>query len=193
MKVVGVVGQNGSGKDEVLKYLRARYDIPFLSTGDAVRELAKNEGLEPTRENLKAISEKCFRDMGEGCFVKLIAEKIRSSGWQAAGISGIRSTSDVRILRELFHKDFVLIDVYVSNPHERYRRMVNRGEERDPQSYEQFTKQDEAEEELFHIKDAEKQADYSISNDGTLDDMHHAIEKLVSEKGLINNIFRHPA
>jgi dephospho-CoA kinase len=29
MKVIGVIGQNGSGKDEVLKYLRAKYNMPF--------------------------------------------------------------------------------------------------------------------------------------------------------------------
>lgn len=192
MRIIGVVGQNGSGKDEVLKYLRARHNIPFLSTGDAVKEIAKKDGLEPTRENLKAISERCFRDMGEGCFVKLIAEKIRSRGWQTAGISGIRSSNDVRILKEIFGIDFVLVDVYVSDPHERYRRMVNRGEGRDPRSYEQFTRQDKAEEELFHIRDAEKQADYSISNDGALADMHRAIDKLVDDEGLIGGSFRHP-
>ncbi len=187
MRIIGVVGQNGSGKDEVLKYLRTKYDIPFLSTGDMVREIARKEGLETTRENLKVISERCFRDMGEGCFVKLVVEKIRSSGWQTAGISGIRSINDVRILREKCGKDFVLVDVYVSDPRQRYNRMVNRAEERDPKSYEQFMKQDKAEEELFHIQDAEKQANYHISNDGTLADMHTAIDRLVSEEGLLGS------
>jgi dephospho-CoA kinase len=185
MRIIGVVGQNGSGKDEVLKHLRLKYDVPFLSTGDAVREIAKKEGIEPTRENLKAISEKCFREMGEGCFVKLVADKIQSQGWQAAGISGIRSINDVKILRGRFGKDFILIDVYVSDSHQRYERMVKRGEQRDPLSYEQFTKQDKAEEALFHIEDAEKQANYHISNDGALADLHRAIDKLVSDKGLI--------
>ena len=40
MRIIGVVGKNGSGKDEVLKYLRIRYSVPFLSTGDIVREMA---------------------------------------------------------------------------------------------------------------------------------------------------------
>ena len=92
MRIIGVVGQNGSGKDEVLKYLRDRYNIPFLATGDAVREIAKNEGREPTRENLKEISKRYFREMGEGCFVRLVAEKIRRLGRQVAGISGIGSS-----------------------------------------------------------------------------------------------------
>lgn len=191
MRIIGVVGKNGSGKDEVLKYLRTRYSIPFLATGDIVREIAAKEGLELTRENLKSVSEKYFRDMGEGCFVKLAAEKIRANGWQTAGISGIRSITDVKILRETLGDDFILIDVYVSDPHQRYNRMVNRAEERDPKSYEQFIRQDEAEEELFHVQDAEEQADYRLSNDGTLSDIHKAIEKLVSDKGLLGNVSRH--
>jgi len=185
MRIIGVVGQNGSGKDEVLKYLRARYNIPYLSTGDAVREIAGQEGLEPTRENLKMISERCFCKMGEGCFVKLIAQKICDSDWQTAGISGIRSMNDVRILRERFGKDFILIDVYVTDPHQRYERMVNRGEGRDPQSYDQFIAQEKAEEELFHICDAERQANYSINNDGTLVDMYQAIDRLMRDEDLL--------
>ncbi len=31
MKVIGVVGDIGSGKDEVLKRLRDRYGVPFIS------------------------------------------------------------------------------------------------------------------------------------------------------------------
>jgi len=69
--------------------------------------------------------------------------------------------------------------------------MVNRAEGRDPKSYEQFTKEDKAEEELFHIQDAEKQADYRISNDGMLSDMHKAIENLVSDKKLLGNVPPH--
>jgi dephospho-CoA kinase len=192
MRIIGVVGQNGSGKDEVLKYLHARYDIPFLSTGDAVREIAGKEGREPTQENLKEISERCFREMGEGCFVKLVAERIRRDRWPTAGISGIRSINDVRLLRTMLGKDFVLVHVYVSDPRRRYERMLTRGEERDPQSYEQFIRQDEAEERLFHIADAEKQADYSIPNDGTLDNMHRAIDDLVNNQSLIEGSLRRP-
>ena len=96
-------------------------------------------------------------------------------------------------MREICGNDFVLVDVYVSDPHQRYSRMVNRGEGRDPKSYEQFTKQDKAEEELFHIQDAEEQANYHISNDGTLTDMHIAIDKLISDEGLLGGSFRHPA
>jgi dephospho-CoA kinase len=63
--------------------------------------------------------------------------------------------------------------------------MTARGEGRDPHSYEEFLRQDQAEEELFSLKEAEGLADYSISNDGTLDDLHREIDRLISDKGLL--------
>ncbi|MDD5095443.1 MAG: AAA family ATPase [Dehalococcoidia bacterium] len=185
MKVIGAVGQNGSGKDEVLKHLKAKYGVLFFSTGDVVRGIARKEGLEPTRENLGAISERYFRQMGEGCFVKLLAEQIRRDQLPIAGISGIRSLTDVNIMRESFGKDFILINVFVSDPHRRYERMVNRGEERDPKTYEQFLAQDKAEEDRFHLQQAGEQADFSVSNDSTLADMHRAIDRLVTENAIL--------
>jgi dephospho-CoA kinase len=185
VKVIGAIGQNGSGKDEVLKYLRLKYGVPFLSTGDVVREIASGEGLEPTRENLGKISDRYFREFGKGYFVKLLADKIRQTGWKIAGISGIRSLNDVSILKGIFGRDFILINVYITDPHVRYSRMTARGEGRDPHSYEEFLRQDQAEEELFSLKEAEGLADYSISNDGTLDDLHREIDRLISDKGLL--------
>lgn len=185
-KIIGVIGQNGSGKDEVLKYLRLKHNIPFLSTGDVVREIASKEGLEPTRENLGTISERYFRELGKGCFVKQIADKIRQTGWNIAGITGIRSLDDVSILRGIFGTDFILIRVHISDPLVRYNRMTRRGEGRDPQTYEEFLQQDKAEEERFCIKAAEKLASYSISNDGNLEDLHNEIDDLILKKSLLN-------
>jgi len=181
MKVIGAVGQNGSGKDEVLKYLKDAYGVPFFSTGDMVRQIAAEEGMEATRDNLRAISERWFSERGEGCFVRLLAERIREGEDQTVGISGIRSLADVTILREAFGDDFILIHVTMADPRQRYERMVARGEERDPHSYEQFLALDKKEEDLFHVAEAGRKAQYIIGNDGTLADLHRAIDELVKE------------
>jgi len=39
-----------------------------------------------------------------------------SNGWKVAGISGIRSLEDVTALKEKLGRDFVLINVYISDP-----------------------------------------------------------------------------
>lgn len=184
--IIGAVGQNGSGKDEVLKYLREKHAVPFFATGEMVREIARKEGLETTRENLGMISERYFAEHGKGCFVKMLADRIMESDMGIVGISGIRSLNDVSILKDIFHSDFRLVRVYVSDPKVRYERMTKRGEGRDPKSYEQFLQQEKTEDELFSITEAEKLADYQVANDGSLEDMHAAIERLVAEKHLLD-------
>ena len=185
MKVIGVIGKNGSGKDEVLKCFRDKYGVPFLSTGDIVREIAAKEGLKPTRENLQAISERYFKKRGEGCFVQMVVDKIREKGWKIAGISGVRSPKDVAILRKELGNNFVLMYVYVTDPHVRFERMLKRGEGRDAKAYEQFLQQDKDEEKLFNIEKAASKADYSLSNDGSLGDLRNAIDNLVSDDKLL--------
>lgn len=181
MRVIGAVGQNGSGKDEVVRHLNIHHGVPLLSTGDIVRDIAAKEGIEPTRTNLQEISDRHFRQFGKGHFVRLIVDRLRQSDWAVAAITGIRSPEDVAILRDAFGGDFVLVHVRVSDPRQRYARMSKRGEGRDQNTCEEFAKQDQSEEELFHLQEATDLADYSLSNDGTLDDFRRAIDRLVDE------------
>jgi len=183
--VIAVLGQNGSGKDEVVKYLSRCYGIPLLSTGALVRQLAAEKSIEPTRPNLQQISEEYFREKGRGAFVRLMVEEIKDKGLKAVDITGIRSPEDVKILRDAFGKDFFLFNVYVTDPRVRFQRMTKRAEERDPASYEQFLANDRREEEIFHISEAARLADVSLSNDGTLADLHRQIEQVLASRHLL--------
>ncbi|MDM7998685.1 MAG: AAA family ATPase [Dehalococcoidia bacterium] len=187
MRVIGVIGQNGSGKDEVLKYLKEKHGVPFLSTGDMVREIAAREGRSSDRATLQEISDRYFRQYGQACFVKMAAEKIRANGWPVTGISGVRSPDDVTALRETLGKSFVLIEVFVSDPRVRFDRMRKRAAARDTDSFERFLQQDQDEERIFHVGEAARMADYSLCNDGRLDDLHRAIEDLIDQKGLLRS------
>jgi len=108
MKVFGAVGRIGSGKDEVVKYLSAQYGIPAISIGDIVRDMAEDRGLEPSRENLEHLSSEAVRKHGEGYFMKLALERIRSNHWKSAGVTGIRTPEDVRFLKRRLGDDFIL-------------------------------------------------------------------------------------
>ena len=185
MRVIGVIGKNGSGKDEVLKYLKDKHNVPFLSTGDIVREIAGREGRAPNRTNLQEISDSYFQKHGRGCFVKMLADRIQEKGWPVAGMSGVRSPQDVHELRGIFGQSFVLIEVHVTSPQVRFERMRKRGAERDTDSYRDFQAQDKGEEQLFHVEEAAGLADYLLSNDGGLEDLHLAVEALISQKGLL--------
>lgn len=185
MTVFGAIGLNGSGKDEVINYLHGQYNVPLISAGDIVREIAARTGIEATRDNLDSISRQHFQQFGSGYFLKLVIDRIRQNQWQVAGISGVRSPDDVRLLKSTFPDDFVLIHVYVTDPHTRYSRTVKRGAKRDAQGYEDFLRQDRIAEEMFHLSEATKYADFSMSNDSTLEDLHRRLDQLISEKKLL--------
>ena len=124
MRIIGVIGLNGSGKDEVVKYLNQRYGVPQISVGDIVREMAAQKGIAPTRDNLDNIVAGYFSRFGEDYIIKLVIDRIRQNQWNAVAISGIRSLTDVAVLKESFKNDFVLIHVSVTGPLDRYTRSI---------------------------------------------------------------------
>ena len=187
MKVFGVIGRNGSGKDEVVKYLQREYDVPFVSVGDMVREIARRKGVSLTVENLHRISKERIQKFGKEHFMDLVIKKIDQNGWQTAGITGVRTPEDVRHLKGSFNSDFILFHVYVSDPNLRYERIQKRAKERDPQSYDQFLEQDRTEENLFRISKAIEQADYSLDNDKSIEHLHGQTDRILAERELLIN------
>jgi len=183
-RIVGVAGTIGSGKDAILMYLKSRYGVPFIAMGDFARTIAGEKGILPTRDNLETISKQCFIGLGDGCFARMAAEEIKKHGWQVAGISGVRTTADVHALKKIFGCDFILLRVVVKDTELRFRRIRQRHEARDSEKFEDFQLQDRSEEEIFQISETASMADLSVSNDGTLEDLHRQIDKLVAEKKL---------
>lgn len=181
MKIIGVVGRNGSGKDALLNYVEQRCGVPIVSAGDVARSLAEKEGVEQTRQNLHQISEKYKSRYGEDYFMRRLNEKIEGSHWQVAGITGIRAPEDVRALRSKWGEDFLLVHVEVTDPMIRFRRMQQRGKPRDPDTKEEFFQMEEEEEQMFHISRTVDMADITINNDGTLEEFHQNVQEKIIE------------
>ncbi|MCL2509253.1 MAG: AAA family ATPase [Oscillospiraceae bacterium] len=179
--VLAAVGKNGTGKDFFLEYISKKYELPMVSIGDIVRELATNDGLELSRENLHKTSQKYMGQFGQTFFPEQIVKKIRESGAPVFLVSGIRPLSDVQFLKDAFGDEFVLVDIVISDDSVRYGRMLARGSERDGNSVEKLREFDEGEEKLFQTSETEKMADFVIKNDGTAEDFYAAIEKFYDE------------
>lgn len=183
MKVIGVVGRNGSGKDELLDYLQQHCDLSILSAGDVARQIAKEEGVPATRENLHQISQEYIDRYGQEFFMERLIEQVRED-WNAVGITGIRAPTDVQVLREHFGDDFFLVAVEVGDPKLRFERLKERDKPRDPDTYEEFLRQDEEEVELFHVDETMRRADSAIQNDASLQAFHRRIRESIIEAPL---------
>ena len=179
--VLAAVGKNGTGKDFFLEYIAKKYNLPMVSIGDVVRELAAKDGLELTRENLHATSKKYMDAYGQTFFPDQIVKKIKESGAPVYLVSGIRPLSDVLFFKEAFGDEFVLVDIVISDDDVRYQRMLARGSERDGKSVEKLREFDEGEERQFHTSESEKMANYVIKNDGGVEDFYAAIDAFYTE------------
>ena len=173
--VLAAVGKNGAGKDFFLEYLAKKYNLPMVSIGDVVRELATKDGLELTRDNLHATSKKYMDAYGQTFFPEMIVKKIKESDSPNFLVSGIRPPSDIEVFKKAFGDKFVLVDVVISDDEVRYQRMLARGSERDGKSVEKLRENDIHEEEIFHTSVSEKMADYVMKNDGSVDDFYAGV------------------
>ncbi len=182
--VIGVVGQAASGKDEVVKRLKQRFGVPVVSTGEITREIAQEEGLEPTRDNLQFISKKYFQEYGKEYFAQRVLERIKQESSTIVAWTGVRTPTDVQVLREAYGDRFRLIHVQVSDPLVRFERSRLRADARDPANFRAFLRQDEAEEEAFQVQKAISQADLTISNDGSLENLYAEVDEFAKRLGL---------
>jgi len=179
MKIFGAIGLNGSGKDEVVKYLQQGYNVPLISVGHIVREIAREQGLPINRDNLHRISRERIDEFGKEYFMNLVVAKIGQNGWRNAGITGIRTPEDIRYLKEQYNSDFILFHVFVRSVRLRYERTHKRAKARDPKTYDAFLEQDREEERMFHIDEASSMADYSLNNSGSLESLHKQIDEII--------------
>ena len=185
MIVIGAMGLNGSGKDTLIDHLCRRCDVHKLSVGDIARQIAEEQQIEPTRENLHHIWQKAMAEHGKDYFMRRVIEIIEQNRWQATGVSGIRTPEDVDITRHHFGDDLLLVHVRVNDARLRYQRLLERDRPRDPDTFEVFTQQEREEEEQFHVREALRQADLVINNYRSLEDFYQAIDYLLIE-GLVS-------
>jgi dephospho-CoA kinase len=150
----------------------------MISIGDIAREIAKSESIEPTRENLQKLSERYFGRFGKDFFIRKVIEKIENNHLDKAVITSIRTPLDVTTLKRRFDGDFILfyVDVDVK---ERFRRLRQRGETRDPKTWEEFLEQEKQEERIFHLHESFAMADYRLRNNGTLDGLFRQIDTII--------------
>jgi dephospho-CoA kinase len=180
MIIIGLTGENGSGKGTFVDYLRKK-GFQALSLSDVLREELAAEGKEITRENLMAKGNELRKRFGPAILAKRTLPKVR--GDSDCVIDSIRNPAEVEELRKL--KGFLLVRM-VAKSEVRFERVKKRARESDPQTLEAFKKVGAAE--AAH-PDATRQqlvataklADRIMRNDDGLQDLHGKIDALLAE------------
>ena len=178
--IIGLTGKNGSGKSVVAEYLQGR-GYHYYSLSDVLREEAKKQGQEATRENMIALGNQLRDEGGPGVLAERVLDWLDPE--KNYVIDSIRHPLEVKTLRR--RKDFILTHIRASQEI-RFERMQERARPGDPTTLEAF--QEIEAKEASSAKETDQQldaaiesADATLDNQDTLEQLHEQVKSLILE------------
>ena len=176
--IIGLTGKNGSGKGEVVRFLKER-GFEYRSLSDVLREELGKKKQRLTRNNLISIGNKLRKNFAPDILAKRVLEQIEID--KNYVIDSIRHPSEAKVLKA--RNGFLLLNVTAPSK-VRFERVKARKRESDPKTYQDFLKLEKAEGMSKVNSDQQlnatlKLADYEIENSGSLRELHRKITSLV--------------
>lgn len=177
--VLGISGEIASGKDTVGDYLAVTYGALKLRFSQPLRDTLDRLGLDQNRENMARLSMHLRKAFGEDILSRVILSEAEGSDAEFVMVDGIRRLPDMIHMETDEHFYFCYVD---ATPEKRFERLTHRRQNTDDASKTavQFEKDAQLETEMG-IHDLKERADFVINNDGTLEELHAQIDKMVGE------------
>ena len=174
-KVLVVVGMPASGKN-IARDCSGAMRIPYLSTGDLVREECRNRGLEPDADNCGAVSDELRGiDPAELTHRLITAVESRFKDEPLVVLEGMRSWEEIESLKCRFQ---VTLCAFILPRSERRARMAARGRPEDDPS--RFDERD-LREIRYGASAPIALADHYVLNEGSVEDSTRRFARIISE------------
>ncbi len=180
MKIIGLVGLVGSGKDTVSEYIVKKYGYHMVSMGDIVREIATKLGRSHNRDDLQRTQKEYREKYGDEFFGEKVVERIEGNGFERVVINGIRIPQDVSVPKNRFGKDMVVVLVD-AGPKIRFGRMAKRSRIGDPKTFGEFRRQENNELKLFNFEGVLRFVEHKIMNNGGLEELHGNVDSFMEK------------
>jgi len=176
--IVGVCGQNGSGKSTVCDFLQAK-GFSVASLSDEIRRELSKRGIPETRENLIKMGTELRDSFGHGVLAERIVSRLDDDTDYV--IDSVRHPAEVQALRNSGRFRLVCVKAPVRL---RFERLQARKRLGDSKTYEEFEAADRIENE--HPDPAGQQlrktmelADVTIENDCDIDTFNERVRAAV--------------
>lgn len=158
--IVCLTGMPGAGKSTIASSLKEK-GFPVITMGDAVREEAKRQNLEPTDCNLGTLMLKLRTELGPGAIAHLILRKMeKDTNRKIVIIDGIRSMPEVDILKSVGYVKLLAIHASTNT---RFIYTKERARFDSPSNIQDFVVRDKREL-IVGISEAIALADETLSN-----------------------------
>ncbi len=176
--IIGLTGTMGSGKGEVVKYLKSKGFEHYVYS-DILREIAKDRSIEPTRANLQKLGTDIKKEeRNKGILSKRLLKKIKTD---KAVVDGIRNRDEIIELRK--GEDVHIIAVTAPQKL-RFQRLNKRKRDGDPTTFMEFKRLDNLENrgksKGQEINRCMILADSVINNNSTLDRLKKQTETILN-------------
>jgi dephospho-CoA kinase len=188
-QIVAIVGLCGAGKSEVADFFVA-HGFAYIRFGQITLDEVKRRGLEPKEENERPIREEFRKKHGMAAFAILNMPKIDEFLSQKKNVlaDGLYSWSEYKELKKKYGDALVVIAVYAS-PQTRYARLEDRRTRysNDPNmKYRSFSRAQAQARDVAEIENIEKagpivMANFTIVNEGTIEDLNKQTEDIYNK------------
>lgn len=178
--IIGLVGKICAGKGEVVKHMTDKHSASMYRFSDVLKDLLGRLHLSDTRENLQNLGVAIRDALSDGILADTLKEDIAADDKaDIVVVDGIRYENEVDMLRSFENN----VLVFVTAPDEtRYERAFGRGTRGEKDiSPEEFRMRDENETEK-RVDSIGKQADITIDNSGTLEELYSKVDSIVEER-----------
>jgi len=177
-KLILITGMPGSGKTTLANKFRVR-GITVVSMGDVIRDLAREKDILPTPENLGRLATGIRKVGGDDAVTKLCVNSIEKIQDDVVIVDGIRSVREVEVFSQMF--EVALVAVFADQKI-RNARFMTRGRRDDPKDMATFKARDKRER-SYSVESAIALADYTVLNEGNLEDLEKEFENLRARMG----------
>lgn len=178
--VIGLISKMAGGKDTIKKYLEENYAAKSCRFSSILRDNLDRLFIEKSRDNLQKLSVSLRQTFGDDILAKTIAKEVDSLKSDLVVVDGVRRPADIKYLKKL--DNFFLIKI-IADEKVRYQRAVLRNENPgdDKKSFATFLN-DHKKEAESKIPEVMKEADFTIDNNGSFDNLYMQIDKIIKER-----------
>ena len=181
-QIIGLVGEKGGGKGtfvQVLQKLAPDKTIKTVRFSDTLSDGLEAFALPKTRKNLQDMAVALIQFFGEGTLTNAVKQKVLAQEADIVVVDGIRWMSDHEMVDSIEGSLLVYITADVDIRYERMKARKEKAGESEA-SYEQFMSEEQAENEIY-IPKIGKNADFTIENNGGIEEFEKKVEEFYVE------------
>lgn len=176
-KIIGLTGPMASGKDAVKKYIEEKYGAKSVKFSQIIRDVLNRLRVPVSRDSMINMSLSLIDQFGKDILAKNIVEDSKEETADIVILDGVRRPADIIYAKD--NDSFILIGID-ADINIRYERMKSRNENLGDynKTLEEFKEEHNLETEIM-IPELLKDADYVLSNNGSLEDLYKQVDEIM--------------